>query len=70
MIYSTPLTSWIAKNTIYQKNFVYDRAHGCVCYGGPNNYSWGWVVDDFGNHVIPHAQVTGWGMYEASLGAY
>lgn len=48
----------------YWKDFEYDRVNGCVCYGaGP--YSWGWVVDDFGNHIQPYAQITGWGMYEA-----
>jgi hypothetical protein len=46
-------------------DFEYDREFGCVCYGSPNRYSWGWIVDDFGNHVIPYSQVTGYGMYEA-----
>jgi hypothetical protein len=44
---------------------IYDRQSGCVYFGGPNRYSWGWVVDDFGNCVIPYAQITGFGMFEA-----
>lgn len=64
------------KDPAYWKQFEYDRIRGCVCYGGPlakSNmgwtppYSWGWVVDDYGNHVQPYAQITGWGLYEGSL---
>lgn len=51
----------------YMETLQYDRQHGCVCLGGPNRYSWGWVVDDFGDLVMPHGQVTGFGRYEDSL---
>lgn len=55
------------ENPEYWKKFQYDRARGCVCYGDPNQYSWGWVVDDFGNHVMPQNQITGWGMHDAHI---
>ena len=51
----------------YYKSYQYDRSGGCVFYGGPNQYSWGWVVDDFGGVQMPFEQVTGWGLYEASI---
>lgn len=47
----------------YWRTFEYDRTSGCACYGGPGQYSWGW--DDFGNHMQPYDQITGYGMYEA-----
>lgn len=53
------------QNPAYWHSFEYDRQSGCICYGGPNQYSWGWVVDDFGQATMPQTQITGYGMYEA-----
>jgi hypothetical protein len=54
--------------------FEYDRVRGCLCFGGPKaredytkNYSWGWIIDDFGNSVMAYHQIAGWGCYEHSL---
>lgn len=55
------------ESAAYWSHYEYDRRNGCLCYGGPNQYSWGWVVDDFGSAVMPWEQVTGFGMYESSL---
>lgn len=44
-----------------------DFARFCIWFGEPNNYSWGWVVDDFGSLVMPHGQITGWGIYECRI---
>lgn len=36
----------------------------CFCYGGPNCYSWGWVMDDFGNATMSETNIQ-YGIYEA-----
>ncbi len=50
------------KTKEYWNNFEYDRSKGCICFGGGGQYSWGWVVNDFGDCVMPYSQVTGYGM--------
>lgn len=39
-----------------------DYFAGVYCLGGPNNYSWGWIQDDYGNLIMPYWQISGFGM--------
>lgn len=54
-------------DTIKLSTFQYDDwGRYCFYYRTENNnYSWGWIMDDFGNAAIPYSQITGYGMYEA-----
>lgn len=36
----------------------------CFCYGGPGSYSWGWVMDDFGNATMSETNIH-FGIFEA-----
>jgi hypothetical protein len=49
----------------YWQVYEYDPwGRYCFCYGGPNCYSWGWFMDDFGNAVMAYSQ-NHYGMWDA-----